>query len=441
MKTIATFLFAAALALSASTGRAASEKFKVEGIDVILKSNPGTPVVSVNFALKGGLPYYGVDQAGIELLMARAAQKGSKNYPKEALQTLLARTGTDIGADAQPDYTVIAMSCLRRDLDETWKAFCDMITNPTFDSAEVALVKEQQLGDIRQSKDDADMCLGMLTDELHYASHPYAVQPSGTEASVGGLDAAAIKAYHARTVQKARCVVVLVGDIDRAAAERMVKSGLETLPAGQYSVPVLPRSAGSATPDTKLEERALPTNYVSGSYQAPSPDHPDYIPLSVATRILRERLFEEVRTKRNMTYAVSARLAARRDNYGMLYVTAVEPDTTLRVMINEVHKMQNEEISEKELRDHLKVMVTRYLMDRETNASQAAELCKYEIVGAGFQEADRVVDLMLKVSRADIQRVCKAYMNGFDFVMLGDPSKWKDPLTHDAPAKSDGSLN
>jgi zinc protease len=142
-----------------------------------------------------------------------------------------------------------------------------------------------------------------------------------------------------------------------------------------------------------------------------------------------------------MTYAVSARLAARRDNYGMLYVTAVEPDTTLRVMINEVHKMQNEEISEKELRDHLKVMVTRYLMDRETNASQAAELCKYEIVGAGFQEADRVVDLMLKVSRADIQRVCKAYMNGFDFVMLGDPSKWKDPLTHDAPAKSDGSLD
>jgi hypothetical protein len=32
-------------------------------------------------------------------------------------------------------------------------------------------------------------------------------------------------------------------------------------------------------------------------------------------------------------------------------------------------------------------------------------------------------------------------MNGLDFVMLGDPAKWKDPLAGDAPAKSGGSLN
>ena len=126
----------------------------------------------------------------------------------------------------------------------------------------------------------------------------------------------------------------------------------------------------------------------------------------------------------------------------MLYVTAVEPDTTLRVMLNEVHRMQSEELSEKELHDQLKVMVTQYLMDRETNATQAAELCKYELVGAGFKEADRVVDAMRSVSRADIQRVCQTYMKGLDFVLLGDPAKWKDPLTGDAPAKSgSGSLN
>ncbi|MFX1475464.1 MAG: cobalamin-dependent protein, partial [Promethearchaeota archaeon] len=49
------------------------------------------------------------------------------------------------------------------------------------------------------------------------------------------------------------------------------------------------------------------------------------------------RLFKEVRTKRNLTYAVSAGQASRRDTYGMLYVTAVEPDTTIRVMLHEVH--------------------------------------------------------------------------------------------------------
>ncbi len=441
MSKFARSLCAAVLVLSGSMAQAASEKFTVDGVDVILKSQPGTPVVSVNFALRGGLPYYGVEQAGIELLMAHAAQKGTQNYPKEKLQDLLARTSTDIAVDAQTDYTVMSMSCLRRDLNETWKAFCDMITHPAFEEAEVTLLRDQQLGDVKQSRDDPDTYLRTLADELHYASHPYAVQPMGTEESVAKLDAAAVRTYHAKAVTKARGLVVLVGDIDRATAEQLVKSGLSGLPAGSYSAPVLEPPAGAETADTRLEERDLPTNYLRGYYVAPSLDHPDYIALQVATRILRDRLFEEVRTKRNLTYAVSAGLASRRDNYGMLYVTAVEPDTTLRVMLNEVHRMQSEEISEKELGDHLKVMVTQYLMDRETNATQAAELCKYELVGSGYQVADRVVDLMRKVSRADIQRVCQTYMKGLDFVLLGDPAKWKDPLTEDAPPKSDGSLN
>jgi zinc protease len=433
---------AAAFALGAPVTRAASEKFMVDGIEVILKANPGTPVMSVNLALRGGLPYYGVDQAGIELAMANAARKGSANYPKEKLQGILSRTGAQLSADAQADYTLLSMSCLKRDLEETWPVFADAIVRPTFDSTEVALVVERQLGDVKQSKDDPDTYLRTMADQLHYASQPYAVQPIGTEASVGRLNAAALKAYHAASVNKARALILLVGDIDKATATRLVKAGLSALPAGKYSDPVLTRNADSTQADTKLEERALPTNYVRGYYNAPSPSSPDYAALTVATRILRERLFEEVRTKRNLTYAVSAGLASRRDNYGMLYVTAVDPDSALRVMLTEVHKMQSDEIPEKELKDHLKVMVTSYLMDRETNASQAAELCKYELVGEGYQEADQVVEQMRKVTRADIQRVCKTYMNGLDFVMLGDPAKWHDPLADDKPTKpGSGSLN
>ena len=117
------------------------------------------------------------------------------------------------------------MSCLKRDLDETWPVFADVIVRPTFDSAEVALVLERQMGDVKQSKDDPDTYLRTLADQLHYASKPYAVQPIGTEESVGRLNAAALKAYHASSVNKARALVLLVGDIDKATATRLVKSG------------------------------------------------------------------------------------------------------------------------------------------------------------------------------------------------------------------------
>jgi zinc protease len=427
--------------LGTATAFAETESFDVDGIEVILKSNPGTPVVSATFVLRGGVPYYTPERAGIELMLFDAALKGTKNFPKQQLQQILARSGTNLGTDALHDYTSLNMTCLRRDLDEAWAVFADVVVNPTFDAAEVALVKERQLNDVRQAKDDADSYLRILADELHYAGHPYAAQPGGTEASVVQLNTRVLKDYHSADVTRARSLVVIVGDVDRMTAERLVRDDLLALPLGSYTEPVLVRPGEVSVAETHLEPRELPTNYVRGYYRTPSLYEDDYVDMMVGLRILRDRLFTEVRTKRNMTYAVSAGMASRRDNYGLLYVTAVEPDTTLRVMLHEVEKMQTEGPTEKELRDHLKVMITDYLMDQQTNASQAAELAKYEVVGGGWKGADLVVEGMRDVTVDDIQRVCKKYIQNIDFVMLGDPQKWKDPLAADQPASSGSELH
>src|SRR5688500_19865949 len=56
--------------------------------------------------------------------------------------------------------------------------------------------------------------------------------------------------------------------------------------------------------------------------------------------MLGDRLFEEVRTKRNMTYAVAAGLETRAANRGRLYVTATQPDTTVKVIFSTVKQLQ-----------------------------------------------------------------------------------------------------
>ena len=47
---------------------------------------------------------------------------------------------------------------------------------------------------------------------------------------------------------------------------------------------------------------------------------------------------------------------------------------------------------------------------------------------------------MRGVTAEDIQRVCKKYIQNIDFVMLGDPSLWMDPLAADKP-KTGSDLN
>src|SRR5215212_9058156 len=110
----------------------------------------------------------------------------------------------------------------------------------------------------------------------------------------------------------------------------------------------------------------LPTNYITGYYTAPSLTDPDYPAFRAAVDMLSDRLFEEVRTKRNMTYAVSAGLETRAANRGRLYVTATQPDTTVKVIFSTVRQLQNDPISAEAVAENVQPSITSYLMGQET---------------------------------------------------------------------------
>jgi len=130
---------------------------------------------------------------------------------------------------------------------------------------------------------------------------------------------------------------------------------------------------------------------------------------------------EEVRTKRSLSYAPSTRYVNRFSSYGGIYVTAVDPDTTIEVMVNELQKMKDELIPENELRNKIRQFITFYYLGQETNQTQANSLAGYELGGIGYKELDTFIDHANKVSAADIQNVAKKYMKNLQFVLVGNP--------------------
>ena len=108
-------------------------------------------------------------------------------------------------------------------------------------------------------------------------------------------------------------------------------------------------------------------------------------------------------------------------NFGFIYVTAVNPDTTIKVMRTEVEKISSEKVTDDELRNKVNVMITQYYLGNETNASQANVLAAYELSGVGFTESEKYKEYMQQVTLDEILNVCKKYMNNLQFVLLGNP--------------------
>jgi zinc protease len=294
--------------------------------------------------------------------------------------------------------------------------------HPTFPQAEVEQARDQAVNALRQRTDDPDSYLDLLGDSVQFAGHPYARDPQGTPESVAKLTRDDLASWHKRRLTRANLLLVVVGNVARADLERKVAAAFRALPATGGAAPRVPALQAGA-PSVTIVERPLPTNYVQGFYITPNRADRDLPAFQVATRVLSERLFEEVRTKRNMTYAVSSGLSAGTVGRGWLYVTAVEPDTTLRVILTEARRLQREPVPVDRLRETINSYVTNYWMQQETNMGQAQQLGHWELTGGGWRNALTYVDRMRAVTPADIQRVASRYLKNARFVVIGDPKK------------------
>src|SRR5678815_2256323 len=150
-------------------------------------------------------------------------------------------------------------------LDSTWAIFASRLMEPTLDPADVSLLRNQVLSGIRQRRDDPDALAEFLADSIAFSGHPYGIPVTGTATSISAIDAKALKEYHDTQIVKSRMLLVVVGNVDRAHVERLVRNTIAQLPAGNYKWTAPPR-----IPEQKaavvIESRVLPTNYLIGYY-------------------------------------------------------------------------------------------------------------------------------------------------------------------------------
>jgi predicted Zn-dependent peptidase len=143
--------------------------------------------------------------------------------------------------------------------------------------------------------------------------------------------------------------------------------------------------------------------------------------MRVASSLLRDRVFEEVRVKRNLSYAPDAFLRNQAANVGGLYVTAVDANQSVRLMLNEISKLQQQAVRADEIQAVVAQYLTTYYMGQETNAAQAGELAQYELIGGGWRTSTDFLEKLTAVTPGDVQRVAQKYMRNIRFVVLGNP--------------------
>ena len=393
----------------------------VNGLKVILKRRESSPTVAGGLFVRGGARNIDGKNAGIENLMLASAIEAGKKMPKEIARRELSRLGSGLSSAATPDYSFISFASTRAGFDRLWEILAEVALDPAFNAADVKLNSDRIITGLNETGTSPESALQEMQDRVIYAGHPYANDVIGTAANLQKFTPDDLRAYHKKVMVTSRLLLVVVGDIDPEELKAKVAATFGKLPRGDYkeqSLPALDFSKGTLN----VTARTLPTNYVQGSFAAPSLRDPDYFAMRVATTILQTLVHQEVRVRRQLSYAPSADMNNFAVNTANITVSANDANTAVAVMLDQIRLLQNNTLPDGVIEEIASYFLTKHFLALETSSAQAGELARYELIGGGWRNSFEFLNGIRTVKPADIRSVSQKYMKNIRFAVVGDES-------------------
>jgi predicted Zn-dependent peptidase len=394
------------------------------GLHILVKRDPGAEFVAGQLYVLGGVRNWDKKNAGVEkLAFATAVDGGTQRLNKEAFNARLAALGAGIGAETNEDFSEIRAKSLKSAWPETFGLLAETFVSPALPASELELQRARQLSALAHEQENPDGKLQLLAHQTLFKGHPYENRAAGTAETVAALRLADVQAQLAKLRDRARLLLVVVGDVDPAAVADSADKALAAVPRGSFVLKPLPAVQFSKAALISAEKK-LPTNYITSLFVAPGWRSPDFASAMVALQVLNWREFEEVRTKRSLSYAPHAGLNPNRElPDGSLYVTATDPNATMKVMFAEAKRLQQEPVPDKELAGTKAVFLSGFLMRAESTDGQADILAHAQIFGGDFKLARGFPDKVRAVTAVDVQSFAKKSIGHLQTFVLGDPSK------------------
>jgi predicted Zn-dependent peptidase len=276
------------------------------GERVISEKVPGVRSVAIGFWIGVGSRDERDDRAGVSHFIEHLLFKGSRSYDAQQIAETFDAMGAELNAATAREHTVVYSRVPDRHTDEALQVMTDMIFAPAF--AELDQEREVVLEEIAMYEDAPQELVHDLFSEAVFGRHALGRPVIGTAEVISSISRRAVAAYHRTMYTGGNIVVSAAGNI---AHDRFVSllARAERKSAASQAPPRLRRPLTQAPPpDVRFERKDTEQYHVCIGAPGISRSDRRRFAATLLDAILggsaSSRLFQEIREKRGMAYAV-----------------------------------------------------------------------------------------------------------------------------------------
>jgi zinc protease len=409
------------------------------GLHVIMHRDNTTPIVVTSVLYHVGSKNENPERTGFAHFFEHLMFEGSENIDRGQYMNIIQSRGGTLNAYTSNDITYYYELLPSNELELALYMESERMLHSKVDITGVETQREVVKEERRQRYENQPY--GTILPETlvrAYQVHPYQWAPIG---SMDHLNAATIEEFqqfYKDFYVPNNATLTIAGDIDYATTEKLVRNYFSEIPKGAKEVfrpKVVEPKKTAEIRDIIYDNIQIPA--VIQAYNLPPRNHPDSYALSMLSTYLTggnsSLMTKELVDKQQKALVVAAIPLELEDGgvflmYGITNM-GVEPQALEAEVDRLIKQVQDQGISDEEFTKLKNIMENNIVSGNSTIAGIAENLAEAKVIYGDTNYINQVMDAYSKVTKADIQRVAKEYMDLTGRVVLYYLPKSAQPAT------------
>lgn len=400
------------------------------GLRIITLERPEMETVSLGIWVRTGSAYESKDNNGISHFLEHMSFKGTKNRTALQISEQIEDVGGQSNAYTSREFTAYYAKMMKEDAELAVDVLADSIQNSTFPEAELIKERDVVVQEIKQTFDTPDDIVFDYFQETAFPNQALGRSILGPQNIVRSFSRESLLNYLNTNYAAENMVVCAVGGIKHQKFVDMVQSRMQNFRSHTNFTPEAQNYGGGFF----IEHRPIEQSHVVLGFKAYPYKNSRYYDMAILSTILgggmSSRLFQEVREKRGLVYSVYSFTAAH-SNQGLFGVyagtEAKELPVLLPVVVDEIKKVCNERISDKEFSRAKMQLKASIKMGLESSSSTAEVLARQNLIYNRSLTVKEVIDKIEAVSLDDIRDVARdIFSSKPTYTLLGGIDKYME---------------